>query len=326
MSNKLRHVALQGFSHFKGVHQLQETLVNQFLAFKKGAQVNPNPHVITSQLQPVYTTGRRDVGKLSNGEIDYLTAETPNGRAEFYPALRGGQTTYHGPGQLTAYPIIDLKHHGLSARSYVHLLEEVLIKTCARFDLKAFRTKDTGVWVSKDRKVGSIGVHMRRHVTSHGIALNITDAVKPWFERIVACGLAGKQATSLYGEGCNPAELDTVEDIFVEELAKAIPGIEGVYQHYNDMFSIPMPEEFASLLSHIAIIADTDVDGLSPDDKNAMAECLEDTLRDLVVEEIEKSAIGPLRPGQLFIHFKRRTSENLASIVSSIYNEGSIDA
>lgn len=224
MSNNLRHVALQGFSHYKAVLQLQETFVSQFLASKRGAPLQVKPHVITSQFKPVYTTGRRDAGKLSQAEKDYLTAETPHGRAEFHAALRGGQTTYHGPGQLTAYPIIDLKHHGLSARCYVHLLEEVLIRTCARYDLKAFRTKDTGVWVSEDRKVGSIGVHMRRHVTSHGIALNITDAVKPWFDRIVACGLADKKATSLQGEGCNLAQLDNVEDIFVEELAKALPG------------------------------------------------------------------------------------------------------
>lgn len=224
MSNQLRHVALQGFSQYKAVLQLQETFVNQFLAFKKGAPLDVKPHVITSQFKSVYTTGRRDAGKLSIAEIEYLTAETPYGRAEFHAALRGGQTTYHGPGQLTAYPIIDLKHHGLTARCYVHLLEEALIKTCARYDLKAFRTKDTGVWLSEDRKVGSIGVHMRRHVTSHGIALNITDAVKPWFERIVACGLADKQATSFQREGWDPADLDNVDDIFVEELAKAIPG------------------------------------------------------------------------------------------------------
>lgn len=233
MSNQLRHVALQGFSQYKAVLQLQETLVSQFLAFKKGAPLEVNPHVITTQFKPIYTTGRRDAGKLSRAEIDYLTTETPYGRAEFHAALRGGQTTYHGPGQLTAYPIIDLKHHGLSARCYVHLLEEVLIKTCERYDLKAFRTKDTGVWLSEDRKVGAIGVHMRRHVTSHGIALNITDAVKPWFERIVACGLADKEATSFQREGLDPADLDNVDGVFVEELAKAIPG-GSIYFHSSE--------------------------------------------------------------------------------------------
>lgn len=79
--------------------------------------------------------------------------------------------------------------------------------------------------MSEERKVGSIGVHMRRHVTSHGVSLNVTDAIKPWFERIVACGLADKQATSLRAEGCDgSAELDNVDEIFVEELAKALPG------------------------------------------------------------------------------------------------------
>ncbi|QDS68291.1 hypothetical protein FKW77_010655 [Venturia effusa] len=325
MSNPLRHVALRGFSHYRAVLQLQETLVNQFLAIKKGALLDVKPHVITTQFRPVYTTGRRDAGKLSQAEIDYLTAETPYGRAEYHAALRGGQTTYHGPGQLTAYPIIDLKHHGLTARCYVHLLEDVLIKTCARYGLKAFRTKDTGVWLSEDRKVGSIGVHMRRHVTSHGIALNITDAVKPWFDRIVACGLADKKATSFQGEGLDPTELDNVDDVFVEELAKAIPGIERVRQSQTPLFSILMPDEFVGPLSHMAIVSDTNKDELSSEDRQAFAECLQQTLKNIAVKELDKNAVGPPRPAQILVKF-RRNSENLASIGYSIHDEGLIIA
>lgn len=104
-----------------------------------------------------------------------------------------------------------------------------------------------------------------------------------------------------------------------------ILGIDGVHQHDTDMFSILMPDEFAGPLSHIAIIADTDMDGLSPDDQDVMAECLNEILQDLVVKESEKSSTGPLRPGQIFINFKRN-SERLASIGSLVHDEGFIDA
>jgi lipoyl(octanoyl) transferase 2 len=227
--NRLHHVPLLGLSKYTDILQLQETIVTKFLATKKDPSLpRIPPKVITAQFQPTYTTGRRDAGKLSQSEVAYLTADTAYGKAAYHAALRGGQTTYHGPGQLTAYPIIDLKHHGLTARCYVNLLEEVMIKTCARYDLKAFRTKDTGVWVSPDRKVGAIGVHMRRHISSHGLALNITEEVQPWFDRIVACGLEDKQATSFEREGLKGASLENVQEVFVEELANSLQGIEGV--------------------------------------------------------------------------------------------------
>lgn len=304
---------LQGFSKYKDVLQLQETLVSQFLASKKDGSYHLEPHVITTQFRPTYTTGRRDVGKLSQTEIEYLTAETPYGRAEYHAALRGGQTTYHGPGQLTAYPIIDLKQHGLTARCYVHLLEEVIIKTCARYDLKAFRTKDTGVWVSPDRKVGSIGVHMRRHITSHGIALNITDAVKPWFDRIVACGLADKRATSFQSEGWDAADLDHVDDVFIEELARTLPGIERIDCPQKPMFTISMPDEFVNLLPHMAIISDESMDDMSPVDQKAMDTDLNNVLKGIIATEIERSAAGPPGSGQILVTEFSRESGTFAS-------------
>lgn len=243
---KLHHVPLLGLPKYKDVLQLQEIIVSKFLAAKKDPSLpRIPPNVITAQFQPTYTTGRRDAGKLSQSEIAYLNADTPNGKAAYHAALRGGQTTYHGPGQLTAYPIIDLKHHGLTARCYVNLLEEVVIKTCARYDLKAFRTKDTGVWVSSDRKVGAIGVHMRRHISSHGLALNITEEVQPWFDRIVACGLEDKQATSFEREGLKGVSLENIQEVFVEELAKSLQGVEGVARQ-SAKAMISMPDEFAN--------------------------------------------------------------------------------
>ena len=163
---------------------------------------------------------------MNQAQIEHLRA---GGRAEFHEALRGGQTTYHGPGQLVAYPIFDLKRHGLRARDYVHLLEESVIKTCARYGIKGFRTENPGVWVSEDRKICALGVHLRRNVTSHGIGLNVRMEPLEWFDRIMACGLEGKGATSLENEGVTHTEVEEVGDMFVEEFVKGLGGVEEVY-------------------------------------------------------------------------------------------------
>jgi lipoate-protein ligase B len=297
--NKLVHNPIFGLSRYKDVLKLQEFFVHQFLLSKKDPSRHVPPHVITAQFQPTYTSGRRDAGKLSQQEIEYLTADTPYGKAEYHAALRGGQTTYHGPGQLTVYPIIDLKRHGLTARCYVHLLEEVLIKTCARFDLTAFRTKDTGVWTSPDRKVGAIGVHMRRHITSHGVALNITEAVRPFFDRIVACGLEDKQATSFEREGVEGL-LEDVGHVFVGELAKSLEGVEEVDKQ-APFSMITMPTEFKDLLPHLVAVSNEPVDEESPGVEKPYMEGLRGLLKDIVHDEVELFGTQSPSPGLLMI-------------------------
>jgi lipoate-protein ligase B len=150
-----------------------------------------------------------------------------DGRADFVEAMRGGQTTYHGPGQLVAYPIIDLRTHKLSPRCYVAMLEKSLIATCARYGIKAMTTENTGVWTSEDDKIAAIGVHMRRNITSHGVGLNVnTDLF--WFDRIVACGLEGKRATSFARQGVEGENVQGVGAGFVEEVAERLEGVDGV--------------------------------------------------------------------------------------------------
>lgn len=161
---------------------------------------------------------------MSAREIEYLRH---GGRADFHETKRGGQTTFHGPGQLVAYPILDLKRYGLSARCYVSLLEDVIIKVCGRYGVKAIKTKNTGVWTSDVNKIAAIGVHMRRNVTSHGIALNVNTDLS-FFDRIVACGLEDKRATSLEKEGVIGVGVDEVGTAFVEEMVKKLDGVDGV--------------------------------------------------------------------------------------------------
>ncbi|KAG9612411.1 lipoyltransferase, partial [Aureobasidium melanogenum] len=195
----LRHLRLQGIVPYAKAEVLQQDLVKNFLAHKASPTTIPAPvpTIITAQFSPVYTCGRREVGTVSAEQQTYLK---DNGNAEFYEALRGGQTTFHGPGQLVAYPIIDLKTHNLSPRNYVCLLEKTLIKTCARYGIKAMTTENPGVWTTPDDKISALGVHLRRNITSHGIGLNINTDLK-WFSRIVACGLEGKRTTSFENEG-----------------------------------------------------------------------------------------------------------------------------
>jgi lipoate-protein ligase B len=185
----------------------------------------PPPTVITAQFQSVYTTGRRDYGSLTDKAKRILR---DGGRAEVFEALRGGQTTYHGPGQLTAYPILDLRQHRMGTRDYICLLEKSLIAVCAKYGVKAMSTENTGVWATEDKKIAAVGVHLRRYVSSHGIGLNVDRRVDWGFGRIVACGLEGKQTTSLEAEGAGIFDVSEVGDEFVKEMARRLEGIDGI--------------------------------------------------------------------------------------------------
>lgn len=125
---------------------------------------------------------------------------------------------------MVAYPVIDLKRHGISPREYVCLLEKAVIATCARWGIKGITTENPGVWVSEESKIAALGVHLRRNVSSHGVAINVNTDLW-WFERIVACGLEGKKTTSFEKEGVANVSVGDVAAAFVEEFGKSL-GIE----------------------------------------------------------------------------------------------------
>lgn len=227
MAGPVRELVHLHFPHvvpYATAARLQEALVSRFLQSKPPTNAPaPLPRIITAEFKPVYTCGRREVGSVSAEQQKYLRAD---GRAEFVEAMRGGQTTFHGPGQLVAYPIIDLKTHKLTPRDYVCLLEKSLLATCARYGIKAMTTENTGVWTTPDDKIAAVGVHMRRFVTSHGIGLNVhTDLW--WFDRIIACGLEGKRTTSFEREGVKGKSVEEVAEVFVEEVGNRL-GIESI--------------------------------------------------------------------------------------------------
>src|SRR5579862_6686830 len=120
--------------------------------------------------------------------------------AELHPTNRGGDITYHGPGQIVGYPILDLTDHRRDVRWYVEQLEEVMIRTTGDFGIASHRVEGQhGVWIdlpAGEEKLGAIGVHLSRWVTSHGFAYNVSTDLR-YFDLIVPCGIAGKRATSL---------------------------------------------------------------------------------------------------------------------------------
>ena len=140
--------------------------------------------VILLEHPPVITLGRRtdegaELHVPDNAEVDVVDTD------------RGGKSTFHGPGQLVCYPILDLNRHGRDVKRYVRDLEESVIRTVRAFELEAARIEGlTGVWLDRPpRKIGSIGVHIARWVTTNGYALNVDLDPTPFTEWITACGL-----------------------------------------------------------------------------------------------------------------------------------------
>jgi lipoyl(octanoyl) transferase len=163
--------------------------------------------------------------------------------ADFHFSQRGGRITYHGPGQLVGYPILDLKMFDLKARQYVCGLEEMLIDTCKKFnvDSNASLKGNTGIWVG-DNKIAALGIKIQRHVTSHGFALNCNTDLK-WFDEIVPCGLFDMGVTSLSNEKLSdigvekviPELVNSFEASFnaeVEDLLKLNPEYNRIIDNY----------------------------------------------------------------------------------------------
>jgi len=165
--------------------------------------------VVFLEHPPVVTLGRRT-------EADRELHVPDGAEVEIAETDRGGKSTFHGPGQLVCYPILDLRHHGKDVKRYVRDLEEALIGTLAAFDLAGARYDGlTGVWMPPGggegpRKIASIGVHVSRWVTTHGYALNVDLDPAPFTDWITACGLEDAAFTTMSRELRYPL---TVEDV-----------------------------------------------------------------------------------------------------------------
>jgi lipoyl(octanoyl) transferase len=158
---------------------------------RKAADPGEPDRLLLLEHEPVYTIGRTPDQSSLRGATHLA-----------YPLVhinRGGQATYHGPGQLIGYPIIDLRHEGRDLHRYLRALEGILIALLDEFGVAAGRREAlTGVWVG-ERKIASIGVGLRKWITMHGFALNVCGDLSP-FDAITPCGLAGVQMTSIERE------------------------------------------------------------------------------------------------------------------------------
>jgi lipoyl(octanoyl) transferase len=186
--------------------------------------------VLLLEHPPVVTLGRRtDEGAELHVPDD--------AEVEVIETNRGGKSTFHGPGQLVCYPILDLKRHGRDVKQYVRNLEEALIRTAEPFGLTGERIDGlTGVWLTRPpRKLASIGVHVSRWVTTHGYALNVDLDPAPFTEWITACGLEDAMFTTIARETGRAVTVDEVrphavaalEDVFGLEL-EPLPADEGI--------------------------------------------------------------------------------------------------
>jgi lipoate-protein ligase B len=167
------------------------------------------------QHPPVYTFGRRV-------RLDHLLVPRDDLRgrgAEVIETNRGGDITFHGPGQIVGYPILDLRRRGLGPAEYVRQLETILIATLDRFGIEAWRWAGRpGVWTTEG-KIGAIGVRIDRGVSLHGFALDV-DLDLSWFEAIVPCGLADADVTSMAQQVGKSPSVDAVKEALTEEFAR----------------------------------------------------------------------------------------------------------
>lgn len=219
-----------GHKDYKETWDYQESLFEEIVELKRKNRAEntevPTPNYFLFVEHPhVYTLGKS--GHIENLLID--EAALAKKGASFYKINRGGDITYHGPGQIVGYPIIDLENFFTDIHKYLRLLEEVIIRTLADYGIKGERSEgETGVWLDVGtpfaRKICAMGVRASRWVTMHGFALNVNTDLG-YFDNIIPCGIRGKAVTSLNVE-LSKEKVDT------EEVKKYI------LKHFEEIFGV----------------------------------------------------------------------------------------
>ncbi len=230
-----------GLKDYKETWDYQESLFQQILEIKsqnrKAVEEKPTPNYFIFVEHPhVYTLGK-------NGHIENLLVseeKLKNIGATFYKINRGGDITYHGPGQIVGYPILDLENFFNDIHKYLRLLEEMVIFTLADYGLKGERSEgETGVWLDVNtpnaRKICAMGVRVSRWVTMHGFAMNV-NADLEYFKHMVPCGIKDKAVTSLNVElGVDTLSLTSVKEKLIE--------------HFLNLFEATLTEKAAKQTS-----------------------------------------------------------------------------
>tara|TARA_B100000767_G_scaffold272689_2_gene300973 strand:- start:402 stop:1094 length:693 start_codon:yes stop_codon:yes gene_type:complete len=205
-----------GLVDYKKAWDYQEELFNKTLSIKsknkkEETSTKTKNHLIFCEHPHVYTLGKS--GKHENLLVneEYLKSQG----ASFYKTNRGGDITYHGPGQIVGYPIFDLDNFFHDIHKYLRLLEESVILTLKEYDIKGMRSDgETGVWLDvgkqNARKICALGVKASRWVSMHGFAFNINTDLS-YFENIIPCGIVGKNVTSLEQEIGRKVDIEKVK-------------------------------------------------------------------------------------------------------------------
>jgi lipoyl(octanoyl) transferase len=205
---------------YKACWDFQETLFNETIAQKIAnrnlepeQQIETKNHLLFVEHPHVYTLGK-------SGDASHLLIndnQLQEKQATYYKINRGGDITYHGPGQLVGYPILDLDHFFTDIHKYLRLLEETIILTLDEYGIKAGRSKgETGVWLDEDnlfkaRKICAMGVRCSRWVTMHGWGFNVNSNLD-YFSNIVPCGIQDKAVTSLNKELGHDVDMNEIKE------------------------------------------------------------------------------------------------------------------
>ena len=194
-----------GVRSYKKVWDLQKELVKK----RQNGQINDT--LILVEHEPVYTLGK-------NADENHILHHTPR-NVKTYQIERGGDVTFHGPGQLVGYPILDLHNYKKSINWYMRGLEQLLIYTLAEFMVTAERKEGlTGVWVG-DEKIAALGVRVTRWITMHGFALNVTPDLT-YYSGIIPCGIFDYGVTSMAKLLTDEVTVDSVKQILIKKFMK----------------------------------------------------------------------------------------------------------
>jgi lipoyl(octanoyl) transferase len=226
--NKLTQFIDLGLIEYQQAWDYQTNLFNQLLEVKKqnrelssNEQRTTNNYLLFCEHPHVYTLGKS--GNENNLLIKKEELHTIN--ASYFPINRGGDITYHGPGQLVAYPVLDLENFFTDIHKYMRLLEESVIQTLHAFNIESGRISGlTGVWIDHEhktnpRKICALGVKTSRWVTLHGLALNVSTDLK-YFNNIVPCGINDKAVTSMEAELGRKVDLMPVKEILKAKMGQ----------------------------------------------------------------------------------------------------------
>ena len=229
IKNKKVKITELGFLPYSEAWDIQEEYFSNTIAVKRqnrqlDSSILTENHLLLVEHPPVFTLGK-------SGKIDHLLLKEEVLKSKgiaFFKTNRGGDITFHGPGQLVGYPILDLDNFFTDIHKYLRYLEEIIIKTLSDFGLNSARSDgETGVWLDLDtpfaRKICAMGVRASRWVTMHGFALNINTDLS-YFDYIVPCGIQGKGVTSI------AKELNREVD---PSLVKA-----AVLKHFSEVFEV----------------------------------------------------------------------------------------